>query len=608
MKKITAVLMCLILVLSAAGCGKKDDTPKKDTAAAGSTQAVTETPAAATAAPAVDDSNEQVTVIMTNQLFGEFDDDSLKELVTSKGYISGVMNDDGTASVVMTKAQQKAYLEEIKKTMKENIETIYDDPDYGANIADISFNDDCTVFSVSLKDGTVGMSEFMIAIALSAYISAYTKAAGVDATQARIDYYDAATGALVSSTADEDFGDDLDLFSSFGDNSIEFSPSNMSNVMIADTDEFSFVISSIDPNGTWGYTINADVVNKGTRNLNFSFEDESINDWTIPSYFGASVAAGDSQTVEISFSKYSIAEIGIQDPTRITFTLSVVDDDDWFGDKLWNGEYTIYPLGEDNDVDYAFVPAEDDICICDDEYASIYITGADPDYMWGYQTEFVIINKSDISLLAGWRSPSVNDWYLDSGWEAEVAPGKMAAASAYFGTDVLERAGIDEILKIEFTPSITDADSWDGVNLYTGPSYIIYPNGEAAYTYKAWEKPADALASDETDKFSFVVTGLEKDDSWNTQNICFYLENKADFDAFFDIDSVIVNGQRLEYGFPRCPLPAGLRGMNHCGIDEDTLQAEGIESIDSLVLSYSIYEDTDDWDAEALYSATITVK
>lgn len=549
--------------------------------------------------------DELVEVLMVSGITSELTEASLEEMVQESGYVSGKLNDDGSATLVMTAAQKREYLKSIKEMLDEQLVEIESDETYAGNIASITYSDDFKVFTVALRSGKLTLTDMFVAMALSVYGATYVSAEGGDASEIRIDYIDAITGEIITSTADENFGDDVDIFGSL--TTAKLTPSDLTDYVVEDTDDFTFRIDSIDPNGGYGYLINLTIANKTDEELSFTWKNESINDWSEASYFGTTVSAGETVTETVSYSRSNIESKGITDPTKIQFTLVVTTGGYWDEEIVWKKDYSIYPLGEESFVSNDFVPEEDDLCICDNKYATVYLTDNTYDDFWGYQMKFVIKNNSDMALSIGWNDVCVNDWNATAYMNVDVAPGKYACVDASFNDSEIQRFEIDTLGKVSFFLQIREADTWDDINLYDGDRIEIYPEGKDAYKYVAREPKESDIAYDEEELYTFVITGFDMDD-WGDYELSFYFENRMDEAAWLSFPTVIINGIEIEKSYYQHDLPSERRVMQSEYIYDWLLSEYEIEEIESLAITYAICAEDDYWMDDPIAVKTITIK
>ena len=108
----------------------------------------------------------------------EVTQEGLDEEYSGDGYKSATLNDDGSVTIVMTKSQHKAMMEETKNEIISSIQEIVDDEDY--SIEKIDYNKDFTEFTVTLNSEEVEIAESFIVMALDIFGSMYNIFNGTD--------------------------------------------------------------------------------------------------------------------------------------------------------------------------------------------------------------------------------------------------------------------------------------------------------------------------------------------------------------------------------------------------------------------------------------------
>lgn len=238
-------------------------------------------------------------------------------------------------------------------------------------------------------------------------------------------------------------------------NDIEFN-----ELTVIDNDECSIVITGIDPDGFWGYTVNALLENKSADKIYmFSVLNASIDGVESDPYFAAEVAAGKKANVEVSFSDTILDDIGIQ-YSDIFLTWDVYDSNDWLSDSVATETVHIYPKGENNAEIFVRETQGTDIVLADNDSITAIITDFDPDGFWGYTVNIYLINKTDKNIMFSVDNVSVNGFMADPFWATEVHAGNCAFSSLSWDNTTLEDNGITEIEEIEFSFHASDNDDW----------------------------------------------------------------------------------------------------------------------------------------------------
>ena len=99
--------------------------------------------------------------------------------------------------------------------------------------------------------------------------------------------------------------------------------------IIVDNDSCTFIITGVDPDNIWGYTVKAYVLNKTDSTVTCSWEDVSVNGMMCDPFWATSIAPGCRKLVEISFSDSELEEIGAESVEEIEFKLNCYDDAHW---------------------------------------------------------------------------------------------------------------------------------------------------------------------------------------------------------------------------------------------------------------------------------------
>lgn len=99
--------------------------------------------------------------------------------------------------------------------------------------------------------------------------------------------------------------------------------------ILFDDENCSMIITGKDPDGEWGYTLKACLVNKTDRGLMFASADVSVNDVMCDPSWSESVAAGTISRCRIIWPKEELQNAGIQNVTGIKLPVGVYDDENY---------------------------------------------------------------------------------------------------------------------------------------------------------------------------------------------------------------------------------------------------------------------------------------
>ena len=116
------------------------------------------------------------------------------------GYLSAELQEDNSLKITMTREQHRKMLEEFKASVDQAIQEITTSENY-PTVEKIEYNDDYSVFTVTVSDEEIGIIERQAADELIMYGTLYHVYTGNDVDQIRVDYVSAGSGEIIE-TAD----------------------------------------------------------------------------------------------------------------------------------------------------------------------------------------------------------------------------------------------------------------------------------------------------------------------------------------------------------------------------------------------------------------------
>lgn len=218
MKKAITVLLSALMAAGICGCGNKETVETTEPA-----EAVTETETekeetVTQEEDAIDDPSWEVleslgmvetenglffvSITLPAELVG---DEITQEKIDAEAgttYTSGKLNDDGSVTYKMTKAQHKAMLDQLAEAMESALKDMTESGDYA--ISEITHNADFTSFEVKLTTEDVGMAEGFLAMGLYMYGGMYGIFTGKK-TDITVNYY-SVNGDLIYTANSADAG------------------------------------------------------------------------------------------------------------------------------------------------------------------------------------------------------------------------------------------------------------------------------------------------------------------------------------------------------------------------------------------------------------------
>lgn len=249
---------------------------------------------------------------------------------------------------------------------------------------------------------------------------------------------------------------------------IQGTPSNTASdtdfeeVVVVDNSECSIKITGIDPDGMWGYTLNAELENKSSdTTYMFTIDRAAVNGVEIETLFAPEVAPGKKANEEISFSTSDLEEQGLVEFTDIMLSFRVYDSVDWLAEDVATEVIHIYPMGEEKAQKFVRESKPTDVVLMDNEYATVIVTGYEDDPILGYTVNLFYVNKSDVALTFSADEVSVNGYMVDPFYAEAVAKGNSSISSMTWPDSAFQDNNITEVEKIEFLLRIYDEMDWE---------------------------------------------------------------------------------------------------------------------------------------------------
>jgi len=217
MKKIIAILICAGIFVTTA-CSKEtkitkstDDVSAEETTAI---EKVTEADAgsdnldtvSAVGDIEVDEGLLTVSIDVPAGYVGETTQEDVDKTVADQGYISGTLNDDGSVTYVMTKAQHKKIMEDLAKSFDESLQNILDDKEIYPNFESITHNADYTDFTIEYSAEELSPSDTFSTFLFYYIGGMYSIFNGEPVENVHVVYVNSETGELISEANSRDLG------------------------------------------------------------------------------------------------------------------------------------------------------------------------------------------------------------------------------------------------------------------------------------------------------------------------------------------------------------------------------------------------------------------
>lgn len=113
--------------------------------------------------------------------------------------------------------------------------------------------------------------------------------------------------------------------------------------VLIDNDITSVIVTDIDEDDLWGYTLNLFINNKTATDIMVGVEEASINGFMIDPFYATGVSAGKCKFSSISWSDTALEENGVSEVQEIELILRVYDYENWTADDYVNERIVINP-------------------------------------------------------------------------------------------------------------------------------------------------------------------------------------------------------------------------------------------------------------------------
>lgn len=232
-------------------------------------------------------------------------------------------------------------------------------------------------------------------------------------------------------------------------------------ITAVDNEECSIILTGLEPDNMWGYTINAMLENKSAdKTYMFSLENASIDGVQCTDLFASEVAAGKKANEDISLSDKELKENGVTDFSDIELSFRVYDSDDWSADVVAKETVHVYPYGKENAVVFEREAQQEDVVLADNEDVTMILTGYEEDEIWGYTANLFLINKTDKNVMFSVDDTSINGYMVTTFFASTVYAGKCEFTSISWSDSELEENGITDVEEIEMKIRVYDEENW----------------------------------------------------------------------------------------------------------------------------------------------------
>lgn len=235
------------------------------------------------------------------------------------------------------------------------------------------------------------------------------------------------------------------------------------NLLLYSDEDCAFTVTEAEFNEHLGLRVHVRCENFSDRPLMFTWNNTSVCGFMYDPFWAEEVAAGKKVNSIIDFDTYALEQLGVASPDAITFTLTVVDSEEFLDEPLVNEGFCIYPTGkEPGQVVYPeYQHKNGEAVITENDTLTFIIENVEDEVSEYYTLNCYVANHTGKNLLITWDAVSVNGFMVDPFWAASVAGGMQLVTQISFLRSDLEAQGIEEVQNIEFTILAMDNDDWD---------------------------------------------------------------------------------------------------------------------------------------------------
>ena len=250
-------------------------------------------------------------------------------------------------------------------------------------------------------------------------------------------------------------------------------PVQMTETVLVNNDQATFTIKKAETSDHTAMQLQVQCVNKSDRALMFSWDMVSVCGYMYDPFWAEEVAAGKTANSTVYLDTYELEEMGIHAVDEISFTLRIVDSENWMEEPIVQQAFTIYPTGLNAETVQLpqRTPTAGQVVVAHDENVRFIIEKAEESSA-GYVLSVYMENKTDRNVMFSWDKVSVNGFMIEPFWATSVNAGKKACSEVTFFRSDLELNSIEHVSCIEFTLLVSDYDDW-------AADYLL----ENTYTY-----------------------------------------------------------------------------------------------------------------------------
>lgn len=215
MKKLIALSLAVVMSMSLISCGGTDTNENSSSATlpsdatSSASDDATESSAESTEDIAalgdieVEENIFDVEITIPADYVESTTQEEVDQEAAEAGVHSATLNEDGSVTYVMSKAQHKKMLEDTRASIQQSLSDMVGSEEY-PNITNIETNDDFTKFTVTTSSTELSIEESFSVVAYYMYSGVYGIFSGVTPENVHVDFVNADTGEIIESSDSQD--------------------------------------------------------------------------------------------------------------------------------------------------------------------------------------------------------------------------------------------------------------------------------------------------------------------------------------------------------------------------------------------------------------------
>lgn len=243
----------------------------------------------------------------------------------------------------------------------------------------------------------------------------------------------------------------------------------------------------------------------------------------------------------------------------------------------------------------------EELVIYDQDKVTFKLNSIDTAGEWGYTMNFNFKNESDLKLSYDISYLNVNDVMVTPTFTLEDENGFFNVA---LEQDLLDKYGIEEISKIEFTAVIYDTENFSVEPMFE-EIITVHPLGrkiENPYVHKPVENEIVLI---DTEDCTVSVVGFSPEEKWGYM-VELYIYNKTDRALAVYADEGSLNGKQCDPMWSTEVAP-GKHSFSAVAWSQDELDSNGIETVTDIDLKIRVTDATN-WMSAELASEEVSFK